>query len=204
MARIALAATAAAAPLYVFRWHIGPLPTTLLETMIWITLALYVFTLWRRRGPLPGRTPFDIPIALFLVAGVIGVIVPPDHRGRGRLPAELLEVAPGVAPEQRGVEHDGVEPHPLELLDRKRARQQLRAPAHRSEPLCEHADEPAVGVDHGEPHCGRRRRRRVLVMERRSSALEWFQRDLSVEPPLRGAKDVTTPLQDFHMAATPP
>src|SRR5437667_343847 len=82
----------APAALYVLRWHIGPLPTTLLETMIWITLALYVFTLWRRRGPLPGRTPFDIPIALFLVAGVIGVIVPPDHRGAlGIFRAYLVE-----------------------------------------------------------------------------------------------------------------
>ena len=68
-------------PLYIVRWRIGPLPTTLLETLILISLALYLAAVLIDRAPAPHRTPLDIPIALFLVAGAIGVFVAPDHRG---------------------------------------------------------------------------------------------------------------------------
>jgi putative inorganic carbon (HCO3(-)) transporter len=67
-------------PLYIVRWHLGPLPTTLLENFILLTCALYALALWRHRAPLPRRTPYDIPIAIFLVAGAIGVFIAPDHR----------------------------------------------------------------------------------------------------------------------------
>jgi hypothetical protein len=33
-----------------------------------------------RRAPRPRRTPLDVPIALFVVAGAIGIFVAPDHR----------------------------------------------------------------------------------------------------------------------------
>src|SRR5690349_10422129 len=80
------------APLYVVRWSIGPVPTTLLENLVWITLALYLFALLRDRRLAPGRTPFDIPIALLLVAGIIGIFVAPDHRGAlGIFRAYLVE-----------------------------------------------------------------------------------------------------------------
>ena len=80
------------APLYVVRWSIGPVPTTLLENLVWITLALYLFALWRDRRLAPGRTPFDIPIALLLVAGFIGIFVAPDHRAAlGIFRAYLVE-----------------------------------------------------------------------------------------------------------------
>src|SRR5437764_3225179 len=81
LARWALAVSAAAAPLYLVRWRIGPLPTTLLENLELITIALYAALLVRERRPLPFRTPFDIPIALFVLAAIIGIIVAPDHRG---------------------------------------------------------------------------------------------------------------------------
>ena len=85
-----------------------------------------------------------------------------DHdRGRGRLAAELLEIGPRLAAQQRRVDHDRVQPHALELLDRRRAGQQLRPPADRAEPLREHAHEAAVGVDDGQPHGGRRGGRRA-------------------------------------------
>lgn len=58
-------------PLYVVRWHAGPLPTTLLENLILLTGALYVLTLWRHHEPLPKRTPYDIPVLVSLVAGVV-------------------------------------------------------------------------------------------------------------------------------------
>ncbi len=77
-----MAITAAAAPLYVVRWHYpgpGHVPTTLLETLIVLTVAAYAWTLWSERR-LPSRTPYDIPIALWLVAGILGVVAAPDHR----------------------------------------------------------------------------------------------------------------------------
>jgi putative inorganic carbon (hco3(-)) transporter len=90
--RWALVVTAASMPLYVVRWRLGPLPTTLLENLILVTMVLYAIAVWRGAAPLPKRTPYEIPIALFLVAGVIGIFVAPDHRGAlGIFRAYLLE-----------------------------------------------------------------------------------------------------------------
>jgi O-antigen ligase len=71
--------TAACLPLYVVRYRIGPLPTTLLENLIWVTVAAYLLSLWSERRRPAARTSYDIPIVLLLVAGVIGIIVSPDH-----------------------------------------------------------------------------------------------------------------------------
>ncbi len=62
-------------PLYVIRWHVGPLPTTLLEVLILATCAVYVARLRQMRRLWLRRTPLDIPIALLLVAGVISIFV---------------------------------------------------------------------------------------------------------------------------------
>ena len=79
-------------PLYVVRWHAGPLPTTLLENLVLLTVLLYLITVWRHHEPLPKRTPYDIPILVFLVAGAIGIFVAPDHRAAlGVYRAFLLE-----------------------------------------------------------------------------------------------------------------
>jgi O-antigen ligase len=79
-------------PLYVVRWRAGPLPTTLLENLIVLTCALYALTLWRHHRPLPRRTFLDVPVLIFLVAGVIGIFVAPDHRAAlGVFRAFLLE-----------------------------------------------------------------------------------------------------------------
>ena len=92
LARWALAVTAAAAPLYVIRWRAGPFPTTLLENLELITIALYIAVLVMHRKPLPFRTPLDIPLALFAVAALIGIAVAPDHRGAlGIVRAYVLE-----------------------------------------------------------------------------------------------------------------
>lgn len=61
------------------RWHYGPLPTTLLETLIGITAAGYVGTLWTEKRLPAARTPYDIPIVLLLIAGVLGIVAAPDH-----------------------------------------------------------------------------------------------------------------------------
>lgn len=78
--RWVLIVTIGALPLYVVRWHYGPLPTTLLETLIIVTVALYVIARWRDGWRRPLRTPYDIPILLLLLAGAIAVAVPQDHR----------------------------------------------------------------------------------------------------------------------------
>lgn len=74
-----LALTAACLPLYVVRWHLGLLPTTVLENLIFVTFAAYAATLWKERRLPAARTWLDIPIALLLVAGIIGIVVAPDH-----------------------------------------------------------------------------------------------------------------------------
>ena len=87
-----LALTAACLPLYVVRWRIGPLPTTLLETIILFTALAYLLTLWTERRRPAARTFLDLPIALLLIAGVIGIIVSPDlTRAAGIYRAYFLE-----------------------------------------------------------------------------------------------------------------
>ena len=72
--------TVAGMPLYVVRWHYGPLPTTLLETFILITVGLYAVARWRDGRRRLMATPLDLPIALLLLAGAISVVVAGDHR----------------------------------------------------------------------------------------------------------------------------
>ena len=92
IALLSLSVTAACLPLYVVRWRYGPLPTTLLETLIGITVAAYAFTLWSERRLPRARTPFDIPIALILLAGAISVIDAPSRIGAlGTYRAYFLE-----------------------------------------------------------------------------------------------------------------
>jgi len=91
VALLSLSVTAACLPLYVIRWRIGPVPTTLLEVLVLITVAAYLFTLWSERR-LPARTGYEIPIAILLIAGVIGIFVSPDPtRALGIYRAYFLE-----------------------------------------------------------------------------------------------------------------
>lgn len=89
----ALAAlTCALAPAYVVRWHAGPLPTTLLEAAILITVVAYVVETWRNSEQFHWRSPYTIPAVLFLVGGAIGVLVSPEQtKGLGLFRAYLLE-----------------------------------------------------------------------------------------------------------------
>jgi O-antigen ligase len=79
VAIMSLAVTTAALPLYVVRFRVGPLPTTLLEVLIVLTVAFYGAVLYTERRLPRARTPYDIPIALLLVAGILGIAVAPDH-----------------------------------------------------------------------------------------------------------------------------
>jgi putative inorganic carbon (HCO3(-)) transporter len=79
--RWALAVTAACMPLYVVRFRIGPIPTTLLEVLILVTIALYAAGRFQARDWHVQRTSLEIPIALLLIAGIIGIAISPDHVG---------------------------------------------------------------------------------------------------------------------------
>lgn len=74
------AVTCALMPLYIVRWHYGPLPTTLLETGILVTILAFAVECWRQGVAPPWRTPYTLPAALFLIAGAIAVLVAPDRR----------------------------------------------------------------------------------------------------------------------------
>lgn len=74
------------------RWHVGPLPTTLLENAILITVAAFAIESIRQRTVPLWRSAVLIPAAVFLVAGAISVVVAPDHRAAlGLYRAYLLE-----------------------------------------------------------------------------------------------------------------
>jgi O-antigen ligase len=81
LSRWFLLATIAGLPTYVVRWHYGPIPTTLLESLIIVTVGLYAVARWRDGWRRPLSTPLDIPILLLLLAGAISVFVAKDHRG---------------------------------------------------------------------------------------------------------------------------
>src|SRR5260370_9982384 len=84
--------TVGAMPLYVVRWKYGPLPTTLLETLIIVTVALYVIARWREGMRRPTRTWLEIPIVLLLVPAAISVEAASYHKGPLRLyPPSFVE-----------------------------------------------------------------------------------------------------------------
>jgi putative inorganic carbon (HCO3(-)) transporter len=92
LAVLALGVTAALLPSFLVRWRVAFVPTTLLEVLIGLTAAAYLWTLWTERRRPAARTPHDIPIVLLLLAGIGGIIVAPDHtRGLGIYRAYFVE-----------------------------------------------------------------------------------------------------------------
>jgi putative inorganic carbon (HCO3(-)) transporter len=92
IATILAALTCALAPAYVIRWHIGPLPSTVLEASILASIGVLVVEAYRGKHRLEWRSPFTIPAALFLVAGAIGVVISPEPiKGLGLYRAYLIE-----------------------------------------------------------------------------------------------------------------
>jgi O-antigen ligase len=84
--------TCALVPAYVVRWHVGPLPTTLLENAVLLTIAVFVIESARDRIQPIWRTPATVPAILFLVAGAVSIVVAPDHRAAlGLYRAYLIE-----------------------------------------------------------------------------------------------------------------
>jgi O-antigen ligase len=84
--------TCAVLPWYTVRWHYGPLPTTLLETAILLTIAVFAIESWQKRLRVEWRTAFTLPALLFILAGAISVAVAADHRAAlGLYRAYILE-----------------------------------------------------------------------------------------------------------------
>ena len=91
---LAVALAGALAPAYVIRWHVGPLPTTLLEVAILATIAVFAVETIRQGSPIEWRGPLTAPAVLFIIAGAISVIVAADHRAAlGLYRAYFLEPA---------------------------------------------------------------------------------------------------------------
>ncbi|MEA2669692.1 MAG: hypothetical protein QOJ33_2626 [Chloroflexota bacterium] len=78
---VAATVAGALAPAYVIRWHIGPLPTTLLEVAILAAIAIFAIETVQQRLAVEWRGPLTAPAILFIVAGAISVLVSGDHRG---------------------------------------------------------------------------------------------------------------------------
>ena len=77
---VAAAVAAALAPAYVIRWHVGPLPTTLLELALLATIAVFALETIQQREGIHWRGPLTVPAAVFIAAGAVSVLVSGDHR----------------------------------------------------------------------------------------------------------------------------
>src|ERR1700694_758357 len=84
--------TAALAPAYTVRWHMASYPTTLLETAILVTIAIFAVETYRGPRRVEWRTAFTYPALLFLIAGAVSVVAAPDRRAAlGLYRAYLIE-----------------------------------------------------------------------------------------------------------------
>lgn len=77
--------TCAITPAYVVRWHLGPLPTTVLENAILVTIAAFIAESWRRQVAPAWRNPVVLPAILFVIAGAISVVDAPSLRAAAGL-----------------------------------------------------------------------------------------------------------------------
>ncbi len=87
--KLAIYVILTALPSYLLRFHLGPVPMTLLEGFVLIALGVWIL---RRRFSSFSLSPFSLPTILLLVAAVIGVIVSPDKfAALGILKAYFIE-----------------------------------------------------------------------------------------------------------------
>lgn len=74
----ALAVLVGLLPLYLIRFEIGPLPTTLLEVLVIITVVSWLIRYKQWRSDILKYKQWLLPIALLLTATTIGVIIAPN------------------------------------------------------------------------------------------------------------------------------
>ena len=69
-------------PAYIIRFHLGPIPTTMLEIMLWIIFAVLLIHIIRPIGliRLIVHSPLTLPISLFLLGATISVFSATDLR----------------------------------------------------------------------------------------------------------------------------
>src|SRR5437870_11191920 len=77
---LSAAVAGALAPAYVIRWHVGPLPTTLLELALLATITIFAVESVRRRERIDWHGPLTLPALAFIAAGAVSVLVSGDHR----------------------------------------------------------------------------------------------------------------------------
>jgi O-antigen ligase len=89
-----LFATAALAPAYVIRWHVGRYPSTLLEAAIVLTVGVFLVESALSRETPAWRSPLTLPAVLFLVASALAVLAAPSRAAAlGIYRAYMLEPA---------------------------------------------------------------------------------------------------------------
>lgn len=89
-----LFATAALAPAYVVRWHVGQFPSTLLEAAIVLTVAVFLVESALSREAPAWRSPLTLPAALFIAASALAVLAAPSRTAAlGIYRAYMLEPA---------------------------------------------------------------------------------------------------------------
>jgi putative inorganic carbon (HCO3(-)) transporter len=87
-----LLATCALLPAYLVRWRIAFYPTTLLEVAILVTAFAFLVQCWRADAWPAWRSPFTVPVGLFVVAGLVSVGISPVHvQAAGLFRAYIVE-----------------------------------------------------------------------------------------------------------------
>lgn len=77
-----MALALALAPAYVVRFHVGPLPSTLLEAVLVVAIAAGLAGYWRE---IPWRNPYTWTALLFLAGATLDVWFTPDRRAAAGL-----------------------------------------------------------------------------------------------------------------------
>src|SRR5436309_959533 len=84
--------TCALLPAYTIRWHVAFYPSTVLEDAIVVTALVFAIESRRARMWPTLRSPFALPAAIFLLAGLADVVIAPDRRAAlGIYRAYLIE-----------------------------------------------------------------------------------------------------------------
>ncbi len=86
LTKVFLFLTILLAPLYVVRFKVGGYPSTLLEVLVGLTVVAWAVERLRGREGQEGQegqegVKFNFPIALFVLAAAVSVVVSPDKRG---------------------------------------------------------------------------------------------------------------------------